>query len=231
MQAVWSAAVPQSHNGPIVKPLYSDAGSGFFFNLAGDIRLGDVVLPKGVIVQSVSKGAGVISMSPGARIAGVRFLPAVGFAVLGQHYEQPTVLTRGEYSDYSLYELYDTLKDRNAAGHIELLFQWAEKYLSANTPIPDALHQALTLLDSELELGKITSSQLSQRQLERIFKQWLGITPKHYQRILRLKRAINYLRSHSDRKLVDVAHQFGYTDQAHMTREFRTLACITPGKL
>lgn len=230
MQAVWSASVPNSHHGPVVKPLYSDAGSGFFFNLAGDIHLDDVILPKGVIVQSVSKGAGIISMSPGTSFAGVRFLPAVGFAVLGRHYEQPTLLTRGEYPDYNLYELYDTLKIRNGAGQIELLYRWAEKHLTANTPIPAALYQALTLLDSELELGKI-SSQLSQRQLERIFKQWLGITPKHYQRILRLKKAITYLRNNSDVRLADVAQCFGYSDQAHMTREFRTLACITPGKV
>jgi AraC-like DNA-binding protein len=46
-----------------------------------------------------------------------------------------------------------------------------------------------------------------------------------------VKRAINYIREHGQVNLAEVAHQFGFSDQAHMTREFRTIAHITPGQV
>ena len=57
------------------------------------------------------------------------------------------------------------------------------------------------------------------------------MTPKQYQRILRVKRTINYIREHGQTNLAEVAQQFGFSDQAHMTREFRAIARLTPGKV
>jgi len=54
------------------------------------------------------------------------------------------------------------------------------------------------------------------------------MTPKHYQRILRIKKTIYFLRLHKNANLANVAHQFGFSDQAHMTREFKAIAHITP---
>jgi AraC-like DNA-binding protein len=59
----------------------------------------------------------------------------------------------------------------------------------------------------------------------------MEMTPKQYQRILRVKKAIDYLRQHKEASLVEVSQQFGFSDQAHMTREFRAIARITPGKI
>ncbi|MDO6528021.1 helix-turn-helix domain-containing protein [Motilimonas sp. 1_MG-2023] len=85
------------------------------------------------------------------------------------------------------------------------------------------LDATLADLDSQVSL--------SQRQIERLFKRWLEISPKQYQRILRVQKTINYLREHKAVTLVDVSQQFGFSDQAHMTREFRSIASITPSKL
>nr|WP_001897448.1 helix-turn-helix domain-containing protein [Vibrio cholerae] len=59
----------------------------------------------------------------------------------------------------------------------------------------------------------------------------MNISPKQYQRILRVQRTVNYLRQNKGVSLVEVSQQFGFSDQAHMTREFRAIACITPGKV
>lgn len=67
--------------------------------------------------------------------------------------------------------------------------------------------------------------------MERLFRQWLDMTPKQYQRILRVKNAATFLLSHPDARLAEVALAFGFSDQAHMCREFRALASTTPGKV
>jgi transcriptional regulator GlxA family with amidase domain len=54
------------------------------------------------------------------------------------------------------------------------------------------------------------------------------VTPKTAARILRFERATHLVRGARPERLAWIASKCGYHDQAHMTREFRTLAGITP---
>ncbi|MFM2652319.1 helix-turn-helix domain-containing protein, partial [Vibrio alginolyticus] len=69
---------------------------------------------------------------------------------------------------------------------------------------------------------------ISQRQRERNFQKWLGITPKHYQRIKRVKHTLEQLRAQPDLTLSELALEQGFSDQAHMTRECKQIARMTP---
>jgi AraC-like DNA-binding protein len=231
VQGIWSASVTQSDS--VIKPLYSDAGSGILFNLVGDVTIGNDVLPEGVIMVPIKKRAQNIVLAPGARLAGIHFHPAIGYGVLGQHYDKPTLLLPEQDQMYNLYQIYSELRMKKGnEKQIETLYQWTKLNLSFINVIPDSLEKALECIEQHEPLGQLNESiELSQRQVERLFKLWLGMTPKHYQRILRIKRAICFLRKHKKASLVDVAQQFGFSDQAHMTREFRAIACITPGKI
>jgi transcriptional regulator GlxA family with amidase domain len=57
------------------------------------------------------------------------------------------------------------------------------------------------------------------------------VSPKYYPRIFRVKKSICFLLHHKNINLVDVAQQFGFSDQAHMTKERRSIACITLGQV
>ena len=152
---------------------------------------------------------------------------------MGQHYDKPTLLLPEEDQLYNLYRLYNDLRiQKDIERRIETLHRWADKNLDFTKVIPAPLKKALMHIDQDETLGQLSASiDLSQRQIERIFKLWLEMTPKHYQRILRVKKTISFLRTHKKANLADVAHQFGFSDQAHMTREFRTFVCITPGQI
>lgn len=216
-----------------MKPLYSDAGSGIIFNFAGDVKIGNETLPEGVIMLPVNKQADNIVMSAGAQLAGIRFHPAVGYGVLGQHYHKPTLLLPEEDQRYNFYRIYSELRlQKDIKSHIQSLYRWADKNLDFTNVVPDSLIKVLDCIEQDEAPGQLSEHiELSQRQIERLFKLWLGMTPKHYQRIIRTKKAIQILRLHKNEKLADVAQQFGFSDQAHMTREFRTIACITPGQV
>ena len=71
---------------------------------------------------------------------------------------------------------------------------------------------------------------LSQRQLKRQFQKWLGMTPKNFQRIIRVKKVLNDLKLNPDTGLVSLAYNNGFSDQAHMTRELKKIAKVTPGQ-
>jgi AraC-like DNA-binding protein len=67
---------------------------------------------------------------------------------------------------------------------------------------------------------------LSRQYLRRLFLQEAGVSPKMYARIMRLQRLVGAMPS--GRRLVDLAFEAGYADQAHMTNEFRALVGATP---
>ncbi len=181
----------------------------------------------------VKKQAENILLSPGARLAGIRFRPAVGYGVLGQHYDKPTLLSPEEDLLYNLYRVYLELRmQKDNERQVEMLHLWANNNLDFNNVIPGSLEKALYFIEQDKALGQLSeSTRLSQRQIERLFKLWLGMGPKHYQRILRVKKAICFLRLQKNVNLADAAQQFGFSDQAHMTREFRAIACVTPGQI
>jgi AraC-like DNA-binding protein len=195
--------------------------------------IGNQVLPEGVIMLPTKKTAENIVMSPGAELAGIRFLPAVGYGVLGCHYDRATLLLPEEDRACGLHGIYNELtKEIDADSRIEALYRWAATKLSTNKIVPGTVVAALQSVERNQSLGELDHSiEVSQRQIERIFKQWLDMTPKHYQRILRVKKVIDFLKTHEAVGLADVAQQFGFSDQAHMTREFRAIACVTPGSI
>jgi transcriptional regulator GlxA family with amidase domain len=71
---------------------------------------------------------------------------------------------------------------------------------------------------------------LSQRRLIELFTAAVGLTPKRFGRVLRFHRAAALGRSAAF-DWTRVAHECGYYDQAHLIRDFRELAEVTPSDL
>lgn len=68
----------------------------------------------------------------------------------------------------------------------------------------------------------------SARHFVALFRAAVGLTPKHYYRIQRFTAALQRLASTKPWNLADLATAVGYSDQAHLSREFREFAGITP---
>ncbi len=78
----------------------------------------------------------------------------------------------------------------------------------------------------------IAGSGLSERQARRRFQEHVGYGPKTLQRILRMQRVLWLLsRPGPSQSLANLAQAAGYADQAHLTREMRTLTGQLPTAL
>jgi AraC-like DNA-binding protein len=66
---------------------------------------------------------------------------------------------------------------------------------------------------------------LSPRQYRRRFEETVGLPPKLYQRIRRFQAALAVL---GRRPVAEVALECGYYDQAHLIRDFKQFAGLTP---
>jgi AraC-like DNA-binding protein len=71
---------------------------------------------------------------------------------------------------------------------------------------------------------------VSERQLQRRFSELVGYGPKAFQRIARFQRVVRQL-GRDGGGLARAAASAGYADQAHLTRESRRLAGLTPREL
>ncbi len=71
-------------------------------------------------------------------------------------------------------------------------------------------------------------SGLSLRQFERRFRAELGMLPKHFARVTRFQMALDAKVAAPHRSWLSIAHEFGYHDQMHMIREFRSLGSGSP---
>jgi len=65
---------------------------------------------------------------------------------------------------------------------------------------------------------------LSRRTLERVFRRELGISPKHYARIVRLNSVLATMNAAERERIVTIALDAGYFDESHLLRDFRSLA-------
>jgi AraC-like DNA-binding protein len=107
-----------------------------------------------------------------------------------------------------------------------------EAALIARLPRVRALHPAVAHALAQFATtddiaGVVDEVGYSHRQFISVFRRAVGLAPKQYCRVQRLQRAIASLSAR--RSLAEIAVAAGFSDQAHLTREFRELAGISPG--
>ncbi|WP_040685753.1 helix-turn-helix domain-containing protein, partial [Nocardia vinacea] len=74
-----------------------------------------------------------------------------------------------------------------------------------------------------------TDLAVSERQLRNLFTNGIGISPKHFARIGRVRRILVDA-SDTEVSLADVAAVHGYYDQSHMSADFKALMGVPPAK-
>jgi AraC-like DNA-binding protein len=80
-----------------------------------------------------------------------------------------------------------------------------------------------------MEIKKLAQDQyISERHLNRMFKQWIGFAPKEFTRIIRFQNALQNVLFADHVNWTSLAMESGYHDQAHFINEFKAFAGITP---
>ncbi len=71
---------------------------------------------------------------------------------------------------------------------------------------------------------------LSRKQLERIFAEHIGASPRQFLKIVRFQSAIKLKASKPDSSFTSLAYNCGFYDQSHMNNEFKKMSGLTPGE-
>ncbi|MCO1656444.1 helix-turn-helix domain-containing protein [Pseudonocardia humida] len=102
---------------------------------------------------------------------------------------------------------------------------------AATRPSPEVARAWSILVASggRERIGRIAAEVgWSHKHLTRRFTTQVGLAPKAAARVIRFGRAVNQL-GRGAPSLARLAAESGYADQAHLTRDFRSLAGVTPG--
>ena len=106
----------------------------------------------------------------------------------------------------------------------EFLLPFALKAIERRTTdassIESALRAALNRPNQERLGTLVDQSCMSQRNLERKFKNTVGVSPKHYLRVARLQEAMKMKSKKPDLSWGWVAAATGYHDQMHLVHDF-----------
>jgi AraC-like DNA-binding protein len=86
--------------------------------------------------------------------------------------------------------------------------------------------------------GQLSIHELSKRnyttlrQLERSFKQYIGITPKEYSSIIRFQKALSIIQKRSAKlNLLEIAFECGFYDHSHLANEIKRNTGLPPSQL
>jgi AraC-like DNA-binding protein len=89
--------------------------------------------------------------------------------------------------------------------------------------IVNDIHQSRGLLS----VGSLVKKyHISEKKLERLFNQQVGLSPKSFSRIVRFQQVFRLVSSSTN--LTELALNAGYFDQAHFIREFRSFTGLSP---
>lgn len=238
VQAIWFASASDQNARACSRWLRGQAYTAVVFTLKGLFELSGEQQIKNAIVMPAYTQATDITLHPGTELIGICFPPGISTAIFGQRITRPTPLDRLNqpqglsHQILPWHELIQALHDApNRWRRALILYRWLTQAINIQEKgLPDALANTLAQLPElhgQDKLDQITAD-ISFRQIERQFKRYIGISPKYYQRILRINRVREQLKQSPDVSLTEIAYQQGYSDQAHMIREFRAFNHITP---
>jgi AraC-like DNA-binding protein len=132
----------------------------------------------------------------------------------------------GEILNQKLLETDDTDKQ------ISLLSDFLTNKLAENGQRDALIEDTLVYIDQNISVVGVEKVHMafgiSERQLQRRFKQNVGIAPQLYIRIRRINEAFRLMDSKRFERLADIAHELNFHDQSHFIRDIKAFSGINP---
>lgn len=162
-------------------------------------------------------------------IIGVRCFPWTIFDLLGL----PAGKDGLRVFEHPIAQLQPLLNQCIAAGQLEEALSHLKHYfLNLKLPHQPILRKAGVALitgKGTMPISQVAAvAHATVRTLERKFKQSSGYTLKDVSGLLRFEQVRNQLWLNPEANLAGLAHELGYTDQSHLSREFKRYSGTSP---
>jgi len=169
-------------------------------------------------------------------VAGIKFKPAALTHLFG--FSMDTLTDRVlSFSELPGSGLHEWSKVTVGCTLHEQILSASENYLAARV---STMAAHTTIIDEAIDLifesrGAIPIAEIcknlfiTERQLQRLFKKYIGLSPKFYTRIIRFNNIFSLLQE-GKTSWLDITYHSGYFDQSHFIRDFKEFTGEDPSK-
>lgn len=133
-----------------------------------------------------------------------------------------------------LHLLWHTLKGKHLREAYELLESFLNEAMTF-TPSPLGFDRALTCIANSngcLSVQELCrEAAISERSLQRHFRERIGISPKRFSKITRVNAYLKQLLEQKEQDWMQAVVSFNYHDQPHLVNEFKSIIQLSPRDL
>lgn len=202
--------------------VYVDDASRRCIRSSGSVLGGPMLRSEIIDTAEQRRVMGVVFRPGGAhRLTGVDADMLIGQDIdLADLFGQAAVLLREQL-----------LASSDAPQRMRVLSAWLHARMRP-TICHSSVAQAIAVLDRAPQVLRIPmlarDAGISERRLAMLFRRHIGMSPKHYARLLRFRIVVDQAHLAEHVNWSQLAADGGFCDQAHFTHEFRRFAGITP---
>lgn len=214
-------------------------GQTFSHRIVPDAGLTIVVLPGNRLFALGPRTEAIeVPVHQGDYFAGIRFQPGAAQATFGIEGDRTTgyvgpldVLVPDLAAQLST-ALEGATDKRQVSNALTVFLGELSCDSRAVDPILLAANREISTVAGALEVTTLADRlHVTPRSLQRLFKRWIGLTPKQVIRLQRFRSsATNLIRERPD-SWAQVAAEGGFADQSHLIREFTDLGGSSPKDL
>lgn len=212
--------------------LHPDGASGVIFNFADPLAFDGKLHGPRALIAGPQLASSRLQLGGQVKLMGVRFRPGVGAIFLGIGLDELAGFHGADWPQPGLTTMADQLSELGHAAQQALVERELLRRLQATqerrSPVQQLLAQITATQGRERLADLLQAVPLGQRQLERLFRYQVGLSPKQFSRIQRVALVRQQLQQGG--ALLDTALSCGYSDQAHFIHDFKTVVGMTPGQ-
>jgi AraC-like DNA-binding protein len=173
----------------------------------------------------------IFSSKNSLHIIGIRCFPWTVFDLL----ELPSAKDGLRILEHPMAQLQSALSEfihagniEEAVAHVKQYFSNAQSHIAVNSMLFKA-GVAMREANGTMPVSQVAAAaHATVRTLERKFKQSSGYSVKDVSGLMRFEQVRNQLWMFPDSNIAGLAHEFGYTDQSHLSKEFKRYSGTTP---
>lgn len=237
VQSFWRLEDGYAESSEMEFKTIADGCPGFIFQHPdkGTLCKDDKLLPAAFLFGQASKHA-TLNLRGNMQMIGIFFYPNALKNVFGLDAGELTdsCMDMNDFSGNQGFKLSEELlNSRSEAEQIKrlssfLLSQKQKNEVRKDDKIAYAL-SAMLSYNGNVSLPALTGElNISERNFERKFKEYVGLSPKLFCRISRFQASLKQLKLNDYNKLSDIAYENDYADQSHFIRSFKEFAGFSP---
>lgn len=224
----------------IKQRLIPDGKTDLLLNFDSSIYIFDSYSKRTSIKKSIFKGLiktpYTFEFGKNLNIIGIRFLPfglSVMFGIpekeISTNPVEANLIIGNKLKEIEEKVFYET----DISGKLKIIEKWLlDCFVSAyqhKLSLPRKL-ESLNVSKGLIKINDIFENGADYKKAQRTFREYIGISPKLYARMLRFESIHNELRNLKQFDWMNIVAKYNFHDQSHLIKEFKFFTGITPNE-